>query len=135
MSQQQDCPFCGKPEIVIENELAFAHYDSYPVSAGHCLIIPHRHVAEYFQATAEEKASIWALVDEMKIIIDREYKPDAYNIGVNIGETAGQSVPHIHIHLIPRYKGDVENPRGGVRGVIPHKQKYMKVVLQRFSIV
>ena len=126
MSQHQDCPFCGKPEMVIENELAFAHYDSYPVNAGHCLIIPRRHVAEYFQATAEEKASIWALVDEMKIIIDREYSPDGYNIGVNIGETAGQSVPHIHIHMIPRYRGDVENPRGGVRGVIPHKQKYVK---------
>ena len=126
MSQHQDCPFCGKPEMVIENELAFAHYDSYPVNAGHCLIIPRRHVAEYFQATAEEKASIWALVDEMKIIIDREYSPDGYNIGVNIGETAGQSVPHIHIHMIPRYRGDVENPRGGVRGVIPHKQQYVK---------
>ncbi len=126
MSQHQDCPFCGEPEITIENELAFDQYDSYPVSAGHCLIIPRRHVAEYFQATAEEKASIWALVDEMKIIIDRKYKPDGYNIGVNIGETAGQSVPHIHIHIIPRYRGDVENPRGGVRGVIPHKQKYVK---------
>jgi diadenosine tetraphosphate (Ap4A) HIT family hydrolase len=126
MSQHQDCPFCGNPEIVIENELAFAHYDSYPVNAGHCLIIPRRHVAEYFQATAEEKASIWALVDEMKIIIDREYSPDGYNIGVNIGKTAGQSVPHIHIHMIPRYRGDVENPRGGVRGVVPHKQHYVK---------
>jgi diadenosine tetraphosphate (Ap4A) HIT family hydrolase len=126
MSQHQDCPFCGKPEIVIENELAFAHYDSYPVNAGHCLIIPRRHVAEYFQATAEEKAAIWALVDEMKIIIDKEYQPDGYNVGVNIGGAAGQSVPHTHIHMIPRYKGDVENPRGGVRGVIPHKQKYVK---------
>jgi len=126
MSQQQDCPFCGSPKITIENELAFAHYDSYPVSAGHCLIIPRRHVAEYFQGTAEEKAAIWALVDEMKIIIDEEYKPDGYNIGVNIGTAAGQSVPHIHIHMIPRYKGDVENPKGGVRGVIPHRQKYVK---------
>jgi diadenosine tetraphosphate (Ap4A) HIT family hydrolase len=126
MSQHQDCPFCGKPEMVIENELAFAHYDSYPVNPGHCLIIPRRHVAEYFQATAEEKAAIWALVDEMKIIIDRDYTPSGYNVGVNVGVTAGQSVPHIHIHMIPRYKGDVENPKGGVRGVIPNKQKYLK---------
>jgi len=126
MSQQQDCPFCGNPEFTIENELAFAHYDSYPVNTGHCLITPRRHVAEYFQATAEEKAAIWALVDEMKIIIDEEYQPDGYNIGVNIGTAAGQSVPHIHIHMIPRYKGDVENPKGGVRGVIPHRQKYVK---------
>ena len=126
MPENQDCIFCGDPTIVIENELAFAHYDTYPVSPGHCLIIPRRHVAEYFEATAEEKAAIWALVDEMKVIIDKEYKPDAYNIGVNIGKAAGQSIPHLHIHMMPRYKGDMENPRGGVRGVIPHKQKYAR---------
>mgnify|MGYP001813223848 CR=1 FL=1 len=126
MPDHQNCIFCGEPEIVIQNELAFAHYDSYPVNTGHCLIIPHRHVAEYFQATAEEKAAIWALVDEMKTIIDEEYKPDGYNVGVNIGKTAGQSVPHLHVHMIPRYKGDMEDPRGGVRGVIPHKQKYQR---------
>ena len=124
MSEHKDCPFCRDPEIIVENELAYADYDSYPVSPGHCLIITRRHVAEYFQATTEEKRAIWALVDEMKTIIDREYKPDAYNVGVNIGKTAGQSVPHVHIHMIPRYTGDVENPQGGVRGVIPHKQKY-----------
>ena len=128
MSEHQNCPFCGNPDIVIENEWAFAHYDSYPVNIGHCLIITHRHVAEYFQATAEEKAAIWALVDEMKAIIDEKYNPDGYNVGVNVGETAGQSVPHLHIHMIPRYKGDMEDPRGGVRGVIPHKQKYVNKV-------
>ena len=126
MSQHHNCPFCGDPEIIIENELAFASWDSYPVNAGHCLITPRRHIAEYFQATAEEKAAIWALVDEMKAIIDKKYKPDGYNIGINIGTAAGQSVPHIHIHIIPRYWGDVENPKGGVRGVIPHRQKYVK---------
>ena len=126
MSEHQNCPFCRNPNMVIENELAFADYDSYPVNKGHCLIITRRHVAEYFQATAEEKEAIWALVDEMKIIIDKEYEPDGYNVGVNIGKMAGQSVPHIHIHMIPRYKGDVENPQGGVRGVIPHKQKYVR---------
>ena len=126
MSEHQDCPFCRNRNIVIENELAFADYDTYPVSPGHSLVMTKRHVAEYFQATAKEKAAIWALVDEMKIIIDKTYKPDAYNVGVNIGKTAGQSVPHIHIHIIPRYKGDVEKPQGGVRGVIPHKQKYVR---------
>jgi diadenosine tetraphosphate (Ap4A) HIT family hydrolase len=126
MSQHQNCPFCGEPEIIIENELAFTSWDSYPVNTGHCLITPRRHIAEYFQATAEEKVALWALVDEMKAIIDKEYKPDGYNIGVNIGTAAGQSVPHIHIHMIPRYWGDVENPKGGVRGVIPHRQKYVK---------
>jgi diadenosine tetraphosphate (Ap4A) HIT family hydrolase len=126
MSEHQDCPFCRAPEIVIENEWAYADYDTYPVSPGHCLIITRRHVAEYFQATAEEKAAIWELVDEMKVIIDRDYKPDGYNVGVNVGKAGGQSVPHIHIHMIPRYTGDMENPGGGVRGVIPHKQKYVK---------
>lgn len=126
MSESQSCIFCGEPEFVIENNLAFAHYDSYPVNPGHCLIIPRRHVAEYFQMTAEEKAAVWTLVDEMKTIIDQEFNPDAYNIGVNIGEAAGQSVPHVHIHMIPRYTGDMEDPRGGVRGVIPHKQKYIR---------
>ncbi len=126
MSKTLDCPFCDDPDIVIKNGLAFAHFDSYPVNPGHCLVITHRHVAEYFQATAEEKAAIWALVDEMKTIIDKEYSPDGYNVGVNIGVAAGQSIPHLHIHVIPRYKGDMENPRGGVRGVIPHKQKYQR---------
>ena len=128
MSEQQNCPFCGDPSKVIENELAFADYDSYPVNPGHVLIITHRHVAEYFEATAEEKAAIWELVDDVKMIIDRDYKPDGYNVGVNIGKSAGQSVPHVHIHMIPRYKGDMEDPRGGVRGVIPHKQKYVRKV-------
>jgi diadenosine tetraphosphate (Ap4A) HIT family hydrolase len=126
MSEDENCIFCGDPEFVIENELAFAHYDTYPVSSGHCLIITRRHVAEYFQATAEEKAAIWALVDQMKVIIDKEHKPDGYNVGVNIGKAAGQSIPHLHIHMMPRYKGDMEDPRGGVRGVIPHKQKYAR---------
>ena len=111
--------------MVIENEWAFAHYDSYPVSKGHCLIIPRRHVAEYFQATAKSSACFNRLSWD---IIDRDFNPDGYNVGINIGKSAGQSVPHIHIHMIPRYKGDMEDPRGGVRGVIPHKQKYVRKV-------
>ena len=124
MSEYTYCPLCLRPDIVIENELAYATYDTNPVSPGHCLVALNRHVAGYFEATTEEKIAIWALVDEMKAIVDKEYEPDGYNVGVNVGETAGQSVPHIHIHVMPRYKGDVENPKGGVRGVIPHKQKY-----------
>ncbi len=126
MSDLHSCPFCGDPKKVIEKELVFAHYDTYPVSAGHCLVITRRHVAEYFQATAAEKAAIWELVDEVKTILDRDFSPDGYNVGVNIGRAAGQSIPHVHIHVIPRYAGDVENPQGGVRGVIPHKQKYVR---------
>lgn len=120
------CPFCDGRDVEIENELAYVLYDTYPVSPGHCLIVPNRHIAEYFEATAQEKLALWTLVDEMKLVIDQKYKPDGYNIGVNVGVTAGQSVPHIHVHLIPRYKGDMVNPKGGVRGVIPHKQKYTR---------
>ncbi len=120
------CPFCREPRAVLENDLAFVRYDQYPVNPGHCLVVPRRHVAEYFQATAEEKAAIWSLVDAMKERLDAEFNPDGYNVGVNVGVAAGQSVPHIHIHLIPRYRGDMENPKGGVRGVIPEKQKYQK---------
>jgi diadenosine tetraphosphate (Ap4A) HIT family hydrolase len=126
MSEHAECPFCSDPEIIIENELAFAHYDTYPVNAGHCLIIARRHFAEYFQATAAEKAAIWELLDQVKPIIDQTFAPDGYNVGVNIGAAAGQSIPHLHIHVIPRYAGDVENPQGGVRGVVPHKQKYVR---------
>ena len=128
MSDPHNCPFCNDSKKVIENELVFAHYDTYPVSEGHCLVITRRHVAEYFQATAAEKAAIWELVDEVKTIIDRDFRPDGYNVGVNIGRAAGQSIPHVHIHVIPRYAGDVENPQGGVRGVIPHKQKYVRKI-------
>lgn len=124
MTDHPDCPFCREPRIVIQNKLAFVRYDGYPVNPGHFLVIPHRHVAEYFQATSEEKAAIWELVDEMKQTIDDEFSPDGYNVGVNVGVAGGQSVPHIHVHVIPRYTGDVENPKGGVRGVIPGRQKY-----------
>lgn len=127
--EHPDCPFCSRynDDMFIENDLAFVLYDTYPVSRGHCLIIPHRHVAEYFEASDDEKVAIGLLVDEMKAVIDLEHNPDGYNIGVNIGETAGQSVPHVHIHMIPRYQGDMEDPRGGVRGVIPSKQKYERI--------
>jgi diadenosine tetraphosphate (Ap4A) HIT family hydrolase len=126
MPEDTYCHFCTRPDLVIENELAYATYDTNPVSPGHSLVMPNRHVPEYFQASADEKVAIWTLVDEMKTIIEQDYKPDGYNLGVNIGKAAGQSVPHIHIHIIPRYNGDMKNPRGGVRGVIPHKQKYAK---------
>lgn len=130
MFDHTNCPLCSKKDIVIsdgkeiENDLAYVLTDTNPVSLGHCLIVPRRHVAEFFDATKEEKLAIFELIDEMKAIIDKKHKPDAYNIGVNIGKAAGQSVPHIHIHMMPRYVGDIENPRGGVRGVIPNKQKY-----------
>jgi diadenosine tetraphosphate (Ap4A) HIT family hydrolase len=120
------CPFCDLPsgDRVLENGLAIAFYDRFPVSPGHLLIIPRRHVASYFEATADEQTALMELVTLGKDKLDQEFHPDGYNIGINVGTVAGQTVPHLHIHLIPRYQGDQVDPRGGVRGVIPEKQKY-----------
>ncbi|MBP5332909.1 MAG: HIT family protein [Bacteroidales bacterium] len=121
------CPFCrveSEREIIASSALSLAFFDGFPVSPGHVLIIPRRHVASFFDLTYEEQQDLLRLLDSVKSIINEKYHPDGYNVGVNVGEAAGQSVLHVHMHLIPRYKGDVPNPRGGVRGVIPAKQNY-----------
>lgn len=123
----QFCPFCTRAEgreIIIENDLAYATYDKYPVSIGHALIISKRHCGNYFNLTIEEQSSCWNLVNGVKEIITDRLHPDGFNIGINIGVTSGQTIDHVHIHLIPRYQGDVSEPKGGVRGVIPRKKKY-----------
>ena len=102
----------------------FARWDKFPVSDGHALIIPFRHFSNYFDATQHEKNAIWSLVEDVKHEIRQEHSPDGYNIGVNIGRAAGQTIPHLHVHIIPRYEGDMDDPKGGIRGVIPKKQKY-----------
>ena len=104
----------------------YVKYDKYPVSPGHMLIIPNRHFDNYFEATREEKQEIIYLIDICKSILNNKFKPDGYNIGINCGEVAGQTIFHLHVHLIPRYKGVMEDPRGGVRGVIPEKRIYKK---------
>jgi len=122
-----NCPFCkaeSEREIIASTSLSFAFFDGFPVSPGHALIIPRRHVASFFDLTKDEQQDMLKLADCVKSIIDEKYQPDGYNVGVNVGEAAGQSIFHVHMHLIPRYKGDVSNPRGGVRGVIPSKQNY-----------
>jgi diadenosine tetraphosphate (Ap4A) HIT family hydrolase len=119
-----ESPFLDNRERLIENEVGFVIYDGFPVSEGHCLIVPHRVYSNYFDSTSEEITGLQDLVMKTKKLIDEKFEPDGYNVGINCGEESGQTVPHVHIHLIPRYKGDVENPRGGVRGVIPSKQKY-----------
>lgn len=126
MKTIDNCPFCDidKTRVIYENDLTFAIYDGFPVNEGHTLVIPKRHVSSYFELTSEEKSAIWSAIEECKILIDDKHKPDGYNIGINVGEDAGQSIPHVHVHLIPRFHGDVKNPRGGVRGVIPGKQNY-----------
>ena len=123
------CLFCNinKKDIEEKNNLSYASYYSYPVSKNHCLIIPKRHVSEYFDLTKEEIIACNDLISIMKHKIMREDKSvKGFNIGVNSGKVAGQSIMHCHIHLIPRRVGDVENPQGGVRGVIPSKQHYTR---------
>lgn len=120
------CPFCNskEEEIILSNKLAYARYDKFPVNPGHILICPKRHVEDFFDIKFEERQAVCTLIDECKKILDKQFKPDGYNIGVNSGEAAGQTIFHVHVHLIPRYKGDIDNPRGGVRGVIPEKRIY-----------
>lgn len=125
------CPFCHMPpeRIIAQNEHAFAIRDAFPVSPGHTLIIPKRHIGSFFETTPEEKLALLDLIEIVGAIRESPLsetvaKPDGYNIGINDGPAAGQTVPHLHIHLIPRYTGDVEDPRGGVRWVVPEKARY-----------
>jgi len=121
-----DCPFCPLPtdRIISESDYTITIRDGFPVSEGHTLIIPKRHVQSFFELHAIEKAAVLQALDEAKEALDREFSPDGYNIGINDGEAAGQTVMHLHVHLIPRYEGDTEDPRGGVRHVFPGKAKY-----------
>ena len=124
---KDNCPFCNgneNREIIARSVHAFAIFDKYPVNNGHALIIPNRHCGDYFDLTEEEQAECFRLLNEVKLILEKDFKPEGFNVGINVGEVAGQTVPHVHIHLIPRYAGDVERPLGGVRGVIPHKKEY-----------
>ena len=121
------CLFCTDPQGVSQHrELAYSARDTYGVSPGHTLVIPKRHVASFFELTPEEVTACMELINEEKTSIDKEFSPDGYNIGVNVGPAAGQSIYHVHIHIIPRYTGDVENPQGGVRHVIAKKAHYKR---------
>ena len=123
------CLFCDskKSGIAHENDLAYASYDSYPVSDHHCLIIPKRHIKDYFDMTNDELIACNDLIKIVKNeILTRDVNVKGFNIGTNAGKIAGQSIMHCHIHLIPRREGDVDNPQGGVRSVIPNKQHYKR---------
>ena len=121
------CLFCKDAHgVSLTNELAYSARDSYAVSPGHTLVVPRRHVASFFDLTPEEINACMGLITEERRLLDEAFNPDGYNIGVNIGPAAGQSILHVHIHIIPRYKGDVENPQGGVRHVIPKKAHYTR---------
>lgn len=119
----EDCIFC-RPEklsIVAENELALAFYDGCPINRGHTLVVPRRHIETYFDASEEEHMAMIRLIYEVKSYLQNKYGPDGYNIGANVGPAAGQTVFHFHIHVIPRYRGDVDDPRGGIRKVISRR--------------
>ena len=120
------CPFCTLAEyrILSQDEHGLVVRDGFPVSPGHTLIIPKRHIVSFFETTTAERSSLLRLLDDAKAVIDSEFHPAGYNIGINDGTSAGQTVPHLHIHLIPRYEGDCPDPRGGVRWIFPDKAKY-----------
>lgn len=113
------CIFCeySKEKYIAENDLCFAIFDKFPVNEGHTLIIPKRHFSNYFDATKEEVAAMYDLSQEVKKLIDKKYSPDGYNVGVNVNHEGGQTIMHLHMHIIPRYKGDIEDPRGGIRRI------------------
>lgn len=120
------CPFCTLPagRIVHARESAVVIRDGFPVSPGHSLVIPKRHVSSFFEITDHERNDLLTLLAEARDDLERQFRPAGYNIGINDGVAAGQTVPHLHIHLIPRYAGDRDDPRGGVRWVLPDKAAY-----------
>lgn len=126
MSNPRVCVFCHLPPERIEggNEAGLIVRDAYPVSPGHTLIIPRRHIGSFFELTSEERSALLGLLDQAQAELQSRHQPQGYNIGINDGLAAGQTVPHLHIHLIPRYSGDLADPRGGVRWVIPEKARY-----------
>ena len=117
----RSCPFCEIDDYVLENARCFAIFDKYPVSPGHMLVIPKEHSPDFIPSPLEDKEDAMALVEECTSFLETEYGPDGYNIGVNCGKAAGQSIFHWHIHIIPRYEGDVDVPNEGIREVIPRR--------------
>lgn len=111
-------------ELLVETATIFSFYDKFPVTKGHALVVPKRLVSNYFELTLKEQTACWIVANKVKTILQEKFNPDGFNIGININAAAGQTISHCHLHIIPRYKGDVENPRGGIRGVIPSKKEY-----------
>ncbi len=118
------CPFCNPfaDDIIAKNDLCYARWDRFPVSKGHLLVIPFRHIPDFFSLTSQERLATLELIDECKQVIEEHFRPAGYNIGFNVGEAAGQSIMHCHCHMIPRYAGDVSEVRGGIRGVVPGRR-------------
>ncbi|HYC48599.1 MAG TPA: HIT family protein [Burkholderiales bacterium] len=123
-----ECRFClqGERGAILKNELALVKRDRFPLTEGHTLIVPRRHVQSFFELTADEHAAMCDLIVQAKAHIEQDQKPDGYNIGINDGTAAGQTIMHVHVHLIPRYLGDTADPRGGIRWIIPERRDYWK---------
>jgi diadenosine tetraphosphate (Ap4A) HIT family hydrolase len=126
MQPAMTCPFCvlDHSRVLLEGNHGFVVRDAYPVSPGHSLVIPRRHVRSFFELTRTERIGVLELLDEAKKALDDELGPKGYNIGINDGPAAGQTIGHLHIHLIPRFDGDQADPRGGVRWIFPEKAAY-----------
>ena len=126
MPATKPCTFCTLPEsrVIDSSQHGLVIRDAYPISPGHTLIIPKRHTGSFFDLSGEERNELLMLLDKAKAALDAEFSPHSYNIGINDGAAAGQTVPHLHIHLIPRYNGDRPDPRGGVRWIVPEKADY-----------
>jgi diadenosine tetraphosphate (Ap4A) HIT family hydrolase len=116
-----NCDLCAPSSVLAENSLAYVRYDNNSLSRGHVLVVPRRHVASFFDMTKDEQDSVLSLLNQAQRLIQKEHAPDGYNIGVNVGKAGGQSRMHVHVHLIPRYEGDVPNPQGGIRCVLTRK--------------
>ena len=130
MGAVEESPFAqiSKNEHIAFNRSAFAVWDQFPVTPGHALVIPHRLIGSWWQASEEERADLFELVNDVRLIIEQDHAPDGFNLSINLGEAAGQTIDHLHIHVIPRYKSDVPDPRGGVRHVIPSKSNDLRVI-------
>lgn len=130
---RSSCPFCPPPEdsIFLEHDGVACLWDAYPVTPGHALIIPQHHSGDWFELSEEDQLRLLQAADMAKEAIDDRYGPDGYNVGINSGTAAGQTVDHVHVHVIPRYAGDMEDPRGGVRHVIPSEGNYLESASER----
>ena len=117
----KDCELCTPSDVVLDHALAYVRYDNNSLSAGHVLVVPKRHVASFFDMTAEEQSAVLTLLNQAQRLIQDKHSPDGYNIGANVGKAGGQARMHVHVHLIPRYAGDVPDPRGGIRCVLAKK--------------
>lgn len=124
---EERCPFCNVSlgRIIFADQELYALWDDYPVSPGHALIAPRKHIIDWFHATDEIRHLLISAIKDVKVEIEKDHQPDGYNVGFNAGAAAGQTIYHLHIHVIPRYMGDVNDPRGGVRQVIPDKANYL----------